>query len=72
MGLAGYTVTTIVGYLIIGPYFALGFITKGIEVAILALLALDVVRVYGGGRGFVRTAYGSVAPFLPARRQPAE
>ena len=72
LGLAGYTVTTIVGYLIIGPYFALGFITKGIEVAILVLLALDVLRVYGGGRGFVRTAYASVAPCLPAGRQPAE
>jgi hypothetical protein len=72
LGLAGYTVTTIVGYLIIGPYFALGFITKGVEVAILAVLALDVVRVYGGGRGFIRAAHASVAPFLPAGRQPAE
>ena len=72
LGLAGYALTTIVGYLIIGPYFALGFITKGIEVTILVLLALDVVRVYGGGRGFIRTAYASVAPFFRAGRQPAE
>lgn len=72
IGLAGFTMTTIVGYLLIGPYFALGFITKAIEAGILSLLALDVIRVYGGMRGMVRTALASVAPLLPARWQPAE
>lgn len=72
LGLAGYTATTIVGYLIIGPYFALGFFTKGVEVTIVVLLAMDVVRVYGGGRGFVRSAYASVASLLPARHLPAD
>jgi hypothetical protein len=39
LGLAGYTAATIVGYLVMGPYFALGWIAKAIEVAILTLLA---------------------------------
>lgn len=60
LGLAGFTATTIVGYLIIGPYFSLGYIAKGIEVGILTLLVLDVVRVYGSPAGFVRSAVASV------------
>jgi hypothetical protein len=72
LGLVGYTATTIVGYLLIGPYFALGFIAKGVEVGILTLLAVDVVRVYGGPRGFVRAAFASIASLVPAWRGAAE
>jgi hypothetical protein len=72
VGLAGYALTTIVGYLVIGPYFALGFITKAVEVGIVVLVAVDVVRVYGGGRGLFRAAFASVASLRPARRQPAD
>ena len=32
IGLAGYTAITIVAYLVIGPYFTLGWVAKGIEV----------------------------------------
>jgi hypothetical protein len=67
VALAGYTAMTIAGYLVMGPYFTLGFIAKGIEVALIAALAVDVVRVYGSPMGLVRTALGSVAPVLPAR-----
>ncbi|HEX2767044.1 MAG TPA: hypothetical protein VHR55_10480 [Candidatus Limnocylindria bacterium] len=65
VALAGYTAMTIAGYLVMGPYFSLGFIAKGIEVGILTLLAVDVVRVYGSPMGLVRAAVASVAPFLP-------
>jgi hypothetical protein len=41
LGLGAYTLATIGGYLVIGPYFALGWIAKAVEVAILALLAAD-------------------------------
>jgi hypothetical protein len=41
IGLAVYVATTIVGYLVLGPYFALGWIAKAVEVAILALLATE-------------------------------
>jgi hypothetical protein len=39
--LAAYTVATIAGYLVMGPYFALGWIAKAVEVAILTLLAAE-------------------------------
>ncbi|MCV0402396.1 MAG: hypothetical protein K5924_01665 [Chloroflexi bacterium] len=65
--LIGYTAMTIAGYLVMGPYFTLGFIAKGIEVALIAALVLDIVRVYGSPMAFVRTALGSIAPILPGR-----
>jgi hypothetical protein len=54
MALAGFTATTIVGYLLIGPYFQLGWTTKGIEVALLAVLAIDTFRTHGGLVSIVR------------------
>jgi hypothetical protein len=70
VALMGYTAMTIAGYLIVGPYFMLGFIAKGIEVVLIALLVVDVFRVYGSPMGLVRTALDSIAPVLPARFRP--
>lgn len=70
VGLAAYTATTIVAYMVIGPYFSLGFIAKGIEIALIGLLVLDVMRVYGSPAGLVRATISSVTPFLPARSRP--
>lgn len=70
VALAGYAATTIVAYLVMGPYFTLGYIAKGIEAAIIVLLLVDVVRVYGSPAALVRTALVSVAPFLPTRFRP--
>ncbi len=67
IALLGYTAMTIVGYAVMGPYFTLGFIAKGIEVALIALLVVDIVRVYGSPMNLVRVAIDSVAPVLPAR-----
>ena len=67
VALIGYAAMTIAGYLVMGPYFTLGFIAKGIEVALIAALAVDVLRVYGSPMGLIRTALASVAPVLPAR-----
>lgn len=72
LALMGYTLATIGGYLVMGPYFTLGFIAKGIEVALLAVLAVDVIRVYGSPMGMVRAAVASVAPILPRRFRPTE
>ena len=70
LALIGYTAMTIAGYLVMGPYFSLGFIAKGIEVALIALLMVDVIRVYGSPMGLVRSALESVAPVLPDRFRP--
>ena len=67
IALMGYAAMTIAGYAIMGPYFTLGFIAKGIEVALIALLVADVIRVYGSPMGLVRNAIASVAPILPER-----
>jgi hypothetical protein len=58
--LAGYAAMTISGYLVMGPYFTLGWITKGIEVTLIALVAIDVIRVFGSPMGLVRAALASV------------
>lgn len=60
IGLAGYTVITIGAYLIMGPYFALGWIAKGIELAIVGLLVVDVLRAYRSFRGLWLAAIGSL------------
>ena len=62
VGLAGYTAVTIVAYLVMGPYFTLGWVAKAVEVAILVLLAADLVRLYGSPGGLVRAALGSLRP----------
>ena len=60
VGLAGFTAVTIAAYLVIGPYFSLGWIAKAVELAILALLAVDVVRVYGSPAGLFRAALATL------------
>ncbi len=70
VALIGYTATTIVGYLVMGPYFTLGFIAKGIEAALIVLVVVDIFRVYGSPMGLVRAAVDSVAEFLPERIRP--
>jgi hypothetical protein len=67
LSLIGYTAMTIAGYLVMGPYFGLGWIAKGIEVALIALVVVDVIRVYGSPIGLVRTAIQSVGPMVPER-----
>lgn len=60
VGLAGYTLATIGGYLVMGPYFSLGWVAKAIEVAILTLLLADIHRAYGSPAGLIRAALTSV------------
>ena len=60
VGLAAFTAVTIGAYLVIGPYFVLGWVAKAVEVAILTLLAADVVRLYGSPAGLVRAAMSSL------------
>jgi hypothetical protein len=54
IGLAGYAFATIVAYLVIGPYFLLGWTTKAIEVAIIGLVVADLVNTYGRSGGSAR------------------
>lgn len=69
--LAAYTLATIGGYLVIGPYFVLGWATKAIEVALLAGLAVLVWRDHGGIRGLIAEARASVSWALRSFRRAA-
>ncbi len=60
VGLAGYTAMTIGAYLVMGPYFSLGWLAKAIEVAILTLLVADIRRAYGTPTALVRAALASL------------
>jgi hypothetical protein len=62
IGLAGYAAMTIAAYLVMGPYFTLGWVAKAVEVAIVVLVSVDLVRIYGSPAGLVRAALGSVRP----------
>jgi hypothetical protein len=71
LGLGAYTAVTIVAYLVMGPYFSLGWVAKAVEVAILTLLAADLVRLYGSPNGLARAALGSLRPGTSAGPIPA-
>jgi hypothetical protein len=60
VSLAAFTAVTIGAYLVVGPYFTLGWVAKAVEVAILILLAADVVRVYGTPAGLARAALSTL------------
>ena len=60
VALAAYTLGTIGGYLVMGPYFSLGWVAKAIEVAILTLLVADILRAYGSPSGLVRAVQASI------------
>jgi hypothetical protein len=70
VALGGYAALTIAGYLVMGPYFTLGFVAKGIEAALIVLLVVDVIRVYGSPLGLVRAALASIGPIIPERFRP--
>ena len=60
VALAGYAALTIVAWAVQGPYFPLAYFAKGVEVALIGLITIDVFRVYGSPIGLIRTAVASV------------
>ena len=67
IGLMGYAATAIVMWAIQGPYYSTAYVAKGIEVALIVLLAVDFARHDGNPIAVVRrelAAFGS----LVARR----
>ena len=47
LGLIGYAAATIIGWAIQGPYFTTAYIAKAIEIALIALVAVDFARMNG-------------------------
>lgn len=50
VGLAAFASVTIAAYLVSGPYFMLGWLTKGVEVAIVLLVIADLLIDTDAGR----------------------
>jgi hypothetical protein len=44
LALAGYAATTIVAWAIEGPYYTTAYVAKAIELALIALLVIDIAR----------------------------
>ena len=71
LGLMGYAATTILGWAIQGPYYPTAFIAKGIEVALIALVAIDFVRADGNPVAKVRSELAAGLAWVSARRSSA-
>lgn len=69
VALAGYAALTIAAWAIQGPYFPLAYFAKGVEVALIGLITIDVFRVYGSPMGLVRAAFDSVASLFGGDRE---
>lgn len=54
IGLAGYAATTITAWAIGGPYYSTAYLAKAIELALIALLAIDFARRDGNPIELIR------------------
>jgi hypothetical protein len=68
VGLMGYAAATIIGWAIQGPYYSTAYIAKAIEVALIVLLAIDLVRFDGNPVDLVRRELKSGLEWVRARR----
>jgi hypothetical protein len=71
MGLAGYALTAIVAWAIMGPYYSTAYIAKAIELALIALLVVDFVRFDGNPFAKVRAEIVGALDFARTRRATA-
>jgi hypothetical protein len=60
LGLMGYAATTIVGWYLMGPRYETAYVAKAIEVALIALLAIEFRRVDGNPVVVVRRVIGEL------------
>ena len=68
IGLMGYAFTAIVAWAIMGPYYSTAFVAKGIEIALIALLAVDFARFDGNPIRVIRSEIATGMAFVRARR----
>jgi hypothetical protein len=67
LGLIGYAATAIVMWAIQGPYYSTAYIAKGIEVALIVLLAVDFARHDGNPVNVVRRELASFTALVSRR-----
>lgn len=64
LGLIGYAATTIVGWYLMGPRYETAYVAKAIEVALIALLAIEFRRADGNPLTVIRRAIGEILAAL--------
>jgi hypothetical protein len=64
LALLGFTAATIGGWVVFGTRFPLAYLDKGIEVALIALVAIELWRTDGGPIGVARQARQLIARVL--------
>ena len=69
IALFGYTLATILGWLMMGPRYDMAYLAKAIEGVLLALLIVDIYRVYGGPGGMLAEARASVTDLIASLRR---
>jgi hypothetical protein len=67
LGLIGYAATAIVMWAIQGPYYSTAYIAKGIEVALIVLLAVDFARHDGNPLSVVRRELAAFSALVTGR-----
>ena len=67
VALVGYAAATIVGWLIMGPRYDMAYLAKAIEVALIALLIVDLYRTYGTPSQAYRRARGAIDEYREGR-----
>ncbi len=71
LGLIGYAATTIVGWAIQGPYFETAYIAKAIEIALIALIAIDFARMDGNPVAVVKRELAALTTLVGSRGRSA-
>jgi hypothetical protein len=73
LALAGYAAVTIAGWLVMGPYFDVAYLAKGIELALIATIGTFVLRSRPATREAIRWARSlfGVGLGMVTRRAPA-
>lgn len=66
VALVGYAAASIVAWVVMGGRYDLAYLTKGIELALIGLLVVDILRLYGSPMGLLRTVTGSLRGATPA------
>jgi hypothetical protein len=68
LALIGFTTATIGGWLLFGTRFPLAYVDKGIEIVLIAVVAVELWRSDGGPVAVARQARGLVGRLAGSRR----
>lgn len=72
LGLIGYAAVAIAAWAVQGPYYQTAYIAKGIEIALITLLAVDFARMDGNPFNVIRSEFALLASKLGRRAAPGQ